>query len=103
MKFFFSIAVLACIAFVAGCSSPDEPATPTVTTLVVADTPEKSPEQELIENLWDQQAARPGSYRTGFPALPKESCYRATKHGLLGPGNGQGRPLRRASGRDGSA
>ncbi len=61
MKLFFSIAVLACIAFVAGCSSPDEPATTTVTTLVVADTPEKSPEQELIENLWDQQAARPGS------------------------------------------
>jgi|TARA_B100001758_G_scaffold40753_1_gene31859 hypothetical protein len=61
MKLFFSIAVLACTAFVTGCSSPDEPATPTVTTLVVADTPEKSPEQELIENLWDQQAARPGS------------------------------------------
>jgi len=32
-----------------------------MTTSVVADPTEKSPEQELIENLWDQQAARPGA------------------------------------------
>ena len=60
MKLFFSIAVLACIAVVTGCSSQDDAATPpTFTTTATTAAPEKSPEQELIENLWDQQAARP--------------------------------------------
>tara|TARA_Y100001936_G_scaffold249688_1_gene300641 strand:- start:510 stop:1073 length:564 start_codon:yes stop_codon:yes gene_type:complete len=61
MKTFRFITALVITALAVGCSSSDDlPASPTVTTSAV-DVPQKSPEQELIENLWDQQAARPGS------------------------------------------
>jgi len=60
----FLVFTVAVVSLASACSSSEEPETTIVATTTT--TPEvesvvKSPEQELVETLWDRQASRPGA------------------------------------------